>query len=144
MNIQNSLIQLEFELKRRNYSPCTISNYSDCLKSFFNNSTKNIKNLTTENSQNNFIKSIIFHVEELQKLKLSARTINLHINAIKTFGKLVLKYYISKEEIPRLKEPKSLPDPLSKEEIKRIFENEKNEKHLLLLQLTYSAGLRLS
>ena len=47
-------------------------------------------------------------------------------------------------DIKYSKTPKRLPIVLSKEEIKKLFENIKNSKHRLMVELMYSAGLRVS
>lgn len=47
-------------------------------------------------------------------------------------------------EVPRPKTPKLLPKMLSQAEIKKIFETTQNPKHLLMLQLCYGMGLRVS
>ena len=47
-------------------------------------------------------------------------------------------------EVPRPKKPKQLPKVLSVEEILRLFEVTSNLKHRLIVQMIYSAGLRLS
>jgi site-specific recombinase XerD len=46
--------------------------------------------------------------------------------------------------LPYSKVPKQLPEVLTKEEVKRIFEAIQNKKHLLMIKLMYSAGLRVS
>jgi site-specific recombinase XerD len=47
-------------------------------------------------------------------------------------------------DIPRPKTPKQLPKMLSKAEIKKVFKATENSKHLLMLQLCYGMGLRVS
>lgn len=42
------------------------------------------------------------------------------------------------------KVPEKMPPVLSKEEIKKLFESMSNEKHRLMIELLYSAGLRVS
>lgn len=45
--------------------------------------------------------------------------------------------------MPIKKKNKSLPDVLSKEEINKIIDSQKNLKHKLIIMLLYSSGLRL-
>jgi integrase/recombinase XerD len=71
----------------------------------------------------------------------SAATINLALSAIKFFySKVLPRDIISEQRRPR--QDKRLPVVLSKEEIKRMFTNENNFKHRLLLMMVYASGLR--
>lgn len=135
INTENSkeyLKVFKYELERRN---CTHKNYTECMRSFFK--------FCVEENNSDYLKAAQSWVNRLQWKKSSPKTINLHIAAIKRFSTLVLNERINDKDLPRLKEPKKLPDPFSKEEIKRIFELEKNKKHLLVLQVAYYGGLRL-
>jgi len=80
----------------------------------------------------------------LQELELEARTINLCISAIKFFYEAILGKSVTTADVPRMKEPKTLPEIFGRDEIKKILGGTKNEKHRLLLALTYGCGLRLS
>ncbi|MCO7113481.1 hypothetical protein NIB75_16170 [Bacteroides uniformis] len=70
---------------------------------------------------------------------------NMRINAIKFYYEQVKggkrQYYGG---ITRAKEYKSLPEVLSKNEIKRILAQISNIKHHCMISLVYSAGLRRS
>ncbi|MBX7059644.1 MAG: site-specific integrase [Leptospirales bacterium] len=62
-----------------------------------------------------------------------------------------LKFYFGKvrrvsigAEIPPVRRDRHLPVVLSREEVDRLLQQPKNEKHRLLLTLCYSAGLRVS
>jgi len=80
----------------------------------------------------------------LQKEKIKENHLNSRINAIKFYFEQVLHKPKLFFDIPRPKTPKLLPKILSKSEIKRIFETTENPKHLLMLQLSYGMGLRVS
>jgi site-specific recombinase XerD len=58
--------------------------------------------------------------------------------------KNVFEKNIAIEKIPYPKKKKTLPKVLSKEEIKIIFNETKNQKHRLIIQLIYSSGIRLN
>jgi site-specific recombinase XerD len=73
----------------------------------------------------------------------AASSINLAISAIKFFYKRVLKDDIIKEQ-RRPRKDERLPMVLSKTEVLKILDMEKNPKHRLLLMLVYSSGLRVS
>lgn len=66
------------------------------------------------------------------------------LNAIKFYFEQVLHKPDFFAEIPRPKKPSTLPKVLGQKEIKRIFDTVQNQKHLLMLQLCYGMGLRVS
>nr|MDD3720380.1 tyrosine-type recombinase/integrase [Candidatus Gracilibacteria bacterium] len=133
--MQNYLLDLERELKYRNYSPRTIEVYINCTEYFL----KYIKNDLSKISK----ETIIDFTIHLQTKNKAPKTINLYKDAIKFFLKEVLKLNLD-FEIKLSKEAKKLPVVLSKEEIQKILENTNNPKHKLLLSLSYASGLRVS
>jgi site-specific recombinase XerD len=70
-------------------------------------------------------------------------TLNVYHMAIRFLFTQVLdkKMWV---DIKYSKTPESLPEVLSKEEVRKIFENIKNPKHSFMITLMYSAGLRVS
>lgn len=58
------------------------------------------------------------------------------------FGKILRRRFFV--FIPRAKVEKRLPVVFNKEEVKKLLNSVKNEKHKLILSLIYSAGLRVS
>lgn len=79
-----------------------------------------------------------------RELKMSESGIHSRLNAIKFYFEKVLhkeKFFF---EIPRPKKPVLLPKLLSTAEIKKLFAACENKKHLLMLQLCYGMGLRVS
>jgi len=139
MKTSEAINQFSYELRRRNL---TTRNYVSCLEQVL----AFAKEITPagETSRERFLSLAKSWVSRLQWRHAAAKTINLHISAMRSFAELVLGFTIKKEELPRLKEPKSLPEPLDQVEIKKIFSLENNRKHLLILQVTYYGGLRLS
>lgn len=79
-----------------------------------------------------------------QKLKLSDREIHSRINAVKFYFEQVLHRPKMFFDIPRPKQPLSLPKMLSRSEIKKILEAPGNLKHRLMLKICYGMGLRVS
>ncbi|WP_152669335.1 tyrosine-type recombinase/integrase, partial [Chryseobacterium koreense] len=88
-----------------------------------------------ENHLNSRINAIKFYFEKV----LHREKMFFDIPRPKT-PKLLPKIF----DIPRPKTPKLLPKMLTKTEIKKIFEQTENAKHLLMLQLSYGMGLRVS
>lgn len=80
----------------------------------------------------------------INTLKISENQLHSRLNAVKFYFEQVLHKPDFFAEIPRPKKPSSLPKVLSAREIKRIFDAVRNRKHLLMLQLCYGMGLRVS
>ncbi len=75
---------------------------------------------------------------------MAERKLNGKINAIKFYFEQVMHKPKMFFDIPRPKKPQQLPKTLSKKEVRRIFEVTSNVKHLVVLQLCYGMGLRVS
>ncbi|MEM5564679.1 tyrosine-type recombinase/integrase [Psychroserpens sp. AS72] len=80
----------------------------------------------------------------VKTLKMKESKMNSKINAVKFYFEKVMHEPKMFFDIPRPKTPATLPKMLSKAEIKRLFNEVKNEKHLLILKLCYGMGLRVS
>lgn len=123
-------------LRSKRYSENTINTYSDALKSFLVfYKEKNVRDITNEDV-------IIYNNEYILKNNLSSSYQNQIVNAIKLFFSTILNTKIEIDKIHRPKNAKSLPNVLSKEEVKRILESLTNSKHRMMLSLIYSCGLR--
>ncbi len=88
------------------------------------------------------LKSYFLYCVEKENLK--ERKLNGKINAVKFYFEQVLHRPKMFFDIPRPKKPQTLPKMLTKREIKLIFKQVKNIKHLLALKLCYGMGLRVS
>lgn len=123
-------------LRSKRYSEKTIITYCDGLKSFlvFYNK-KPIQSIANEDV-------IIFNNEYIIKNNLSESYQNQIVNAIKLYFKIIRETKIDIEKIHRPKRAKTLPNVLSKEEVKAILEAPTNIKHKMMLSLIYSCGLR--
>lgn len=125
-------------LRSKRYSESTIKTYSEALKSFlvfYRN--KVIAEITNEDV-------IIYNNEFILKNNLSASYQNQIVNAIKLFFRTIENRKMDPELIHRPKNPKLLPNVLSKEEIKLILNAHSNGKHKTMLSLLYACGLRRS
>lgn len=123
----------------RNYSHSTIKSYQTCLRYYFDFLSS--QKVTIENGSN---EELVKHfLLQKQERGASSQTINLYLNAIKTFYKEIIK---SKERIDVhfAKTSNKLPVVLSHDEIERILEATANSKHRLIIALSYGAGLRVS
>lgn len=135
MQLKELLEKIEDELKLRNYSQKTIKSYLGCLSEYFHY-IKNIK----RNPNIQLIKNYLLGKQESGQ---SSQTINLHLNAIKYFYREIFKSSVS-VDLKFAKVSKKLPIVLSRNEIEKIIDSIRNEKHRLLIALSYGAGLRVS
>lgn len=88
------------------------------------------------------LKSYFLYCAKQEAMK--ERKLNSNINAVKFYFEQVLHRPKMFFDIPRPKKPKSLPKMLTPREIKLLFDQVENKKHLLALQLCYGMGLRVS
>ena len=123
-------------LQSRRYSDNTVKTYSEALKVFLlYYHDKSILEITNDDIIN-------FNNRHILANKLSASYQNQVVNAIKLFFRTMQNMKIDVTLIHRPKTPKLLPNVLSKEEVKQIFDATKNLKHRAMLSLIYACGLR--
>lgn len=135
MNLKELLGKIENELKLRGYSRKTIKSYLTCLLDYF----KFIKNVKKDPD----IALIKKYLLKKQERGQSGQTINLYLNAIKYFYREICKSSAN-VNLKYSKISNKLPVVLSKNEIERIISSIKNQKHKLLIALSYGAGFRVS
>jgi len=136
---QPALERLKEQLSLKMYSPNTIRTYSvEFAQLLYILKDTHVNSLTPERIRS----YILFRIREH---KLSENVIHSRLNAIKFYFEQVLhREKIFFKDIPRPKKKSILPDTLSKEEIKKIFTAVTNPKHLLMLQLGFGMGIRVS
>lgn len=124
------------EVKR--YSKHTIKSYTSMFSEFINyfNNT-NLDEITED------------HIKEFQLYLVKDKNIstsyqNQSINAIKFYYEHVLGRKKETYKLERPKKERKLPVVLSKKEVNDIFNQIDNIKHQCILNLIYSAGLRIS
>lgn len=126
-------------LEQKRYSPSTIKTYRAYFSDFMEyHKGRNIDRLKVPD-----INRYILHLVNEKKISVSQQ--NMRINAIKFYYEQVRggkrQYYGG---ITRAKEYKSLPEVLSRNEVRRILSCLANRKHRCMISLIYSAGLRRS
>ena len=121
------------------YSPNTIKCYcGEFVQLLVTLRDVNVDSLTPER-----LRSYMLYCTK--ELKLSENTLNSRMNAIKFYFEQVLtQEKLFFDEIPRPKKKELLPKVLNQKEIKRLFEQVDNIKHLVVLKLCYGMGLRVS
>lgn len=120
---------------RRGLSPRTIKTYFHCVQKFLRINKKELKFITKKDVEN--------YLFGLMEKGRPGNTVNVYLNAIKFFFDKVLKRQLT-VNITYSKTPKHLPEFLTKEEVVRLFEVIKNQKHLLMIKLMYATGMRVS
>jgi len=131
-----SLIEIiHQEMRLRNYSPKTFKAYTHVIEDLY----KKIKRPLRELEEND----IRAYVTSLHERGFSSQTVALSTNAINFLYRDVYK----RPGYVPLRHPKrsqKLPVILSRAEIERLLTQLKNNKHRLLLAISYAAGLRIS
>lgn len=132
------MADLEQKLVLKAYSPSTVKNYTSSLTQFLSFfESRNIRDITKEE-----IEAFVYH--QITKYGISESAQNTLINAVKAYYEHVLGRERTVYEIQRPKRSLTLPNILSKEEVKAILGSVENLKHRTVLMLIYSAGLRIS
>ncbi len=129
--------QMLIELKLNGYSTMTIKNYMNNINRFFEFIYKDPHDL-----EENDIKRYLFYL--VDQKNVSSSYVSQAVSSIKFFCKYVLKKHDLIVTLPIPRKLERLPSVLSQQEVYRILKAVKNVKHLAILTLTYSAGLRVS
>ena len=126
-------------LEQKRYSPSTVKTY----RAYFSDFMEYHKGLNIDRLKVADINRYILYLVNEKKISVSQQ--NMRINAIKFYYEQVRggkrQYYGG---ITRAKEYKSLPEVLSRNEVRRILSCLANRKHRCMISLIYSAGLRRS
>ena len=133
MEKNEAIDKLKTELKLRGFSPLTVRNYGFFVNKFLLKQDKEVEQLTEDDAK--------AYLAEMFDTK-SKNTIMLAAASLKFLYTEVLKKDFSKIKLP--KKDRSLPEVLTKEEVKSLINAADNEKSRLIISLLYSAGLRVS
>ncbi|WP_372935228.1 site-specific tyrosine recombinase/integron integrase [Mariniphaga sediminis] len=122
----------EDELRDRNYSENTISSYRSVLSQF----------LADFDTEPEYIseKEIKIYLRNSKSQSL----LKQRIGALKRFYQYVMKQPLKFKYIDYPRPEERLPEILSQAEVKRLFEACSNLKHLAILYIFYSTGMRKS
>ncbi|MFW6286036.1 MAG: tyrosine-type recombinase/integrase [Nanoarchaeota archaeon] len=137
MNNEEILIKLSEKLKLKGFSKQTIKVYVYNVSRFMIYFKKDIKFA----QKTNFEKYILILINKKFEENIIRQIIaSLNFTLLNVLNKDILSY----KKFPRPKKKKKLPKVLSKNQIKLIFENINNDKHKLMVEIIYSAGIRVS
>jgi len=132
---QDPILKLKQEMKLRKFSPKTIKSYLYYITDLLEYSSKNPKTVNSDDIRR--------YLENLADKGQSSSSLNIAHSAFKLyFEKILNRRFFA--NIPRAKQPKKLPETLTKEEVHQILGTIKNVKHKLMLGFMYSSGLRVS
>jgi integrase/recombinase XerD len=123
-------------LLSKRYSENTIKTYSDALSLFL----RYFHDKAIDDIENEDL--IYFNNDYILEQKLSSSFQNQIVNAIKLFYWARKGKKLDPELVHRPRRAKTLPNVLSKEEVKAILDSHNNLKHKVMLSLIYSCGLR--
>lgn len=122
------------DLKLGGYSPETIRAYTYHNKRFLKFIQKEPTKIKSQDIKE--------YLSYLTDKKHEPRTINSAYNSLKSYYQHFMNRRLF-NNIKRSKEPKDLPQILTRDEIIRIIDNIKNLKHKLMIELLYSSGIRV-
>ena len=112
-----------------------MESYIYCVKKFLIFCRKEPKSITKQD-----IKDYLNILADKNK---SGSTINVYLNALKFLVEEVFNRNLN-VKVKYSKIPKTLPVVLTKEEVFRLISSIKNPKHMLMIKLMYSSGLRVN
>lgn len=132
VNPSESLIR---EMKRRRYSNQTIKTYVGCLERFLKWCRKPVNKITK--------KDVRLFLEKYSDEGKAGSTLNVNLMCLKFYFEQVLgrKMWV---DIKYSKVLKKIQRVLSKKEVRRLIGQIDNWKHKLMIELMYSAGMRVS
>jgi integrase/recombinase XerD len=133
---QKQFVKYSQYLQSKRYSQNTIKTYTDALKTFLRFYTNKVSSQITNDD------IILFNNDYILKNRFSSSFQNQVVNALKLFFRVIENRSIDPQLIHRPKQPKALPNVLSKEEVKVLLEAPTNLKHRAMLSLIYACGLR--
>ena len=124
------------EMRLRNYSPGTIKTYLQHMTEF----TRHFGRSPSELGRDD-VKRYLLHMTEERRVSASYR--DQAVSALKFFYGKVLHKKIVIDDLPRPKKEFKLPAVLNNNEVSRLFAAVRNRKHLAILMLIYSSGMRV-
>ncbi|MBI4135362.1 tyrosine-type recombinase/integrase [Candidatus Uhrbacteria bacterium] len=128
------MARLRQEMRLRKFSQKTIKSYllyiEACLR-FVRKSPREVDGADVRN-----------YLDNLATTGKSASTLNTAYSALQFyFGKILCRKFFV--HIPRAKKPHTLPEVLSKEEVRRMIDCVENQKHKCMIQILYGTGVRV-
>jgi integrase/recombinase XerD len=125
------------QMELKNFSKGTQTTYFSAINKLCAHFGREPEEITTQE-----VEDYIILLQE-EKI-LSPSTIHSYINAFKFLFNKALNRRVDRFDIDNRKSPKTLPEILSVNEVKRIIQSADNLRRKVILLLAYSSGLRAS
>jgi len=122
---------VEEECKLLGYSPKTITNYIFHVNKY----------ISSGKTPREYLLGLIENGKSDETVRLAGFAIKFYLTILTKDSSEILSVL---NDIPNVKREKKLPIILSKEEIESMIKSTKNINHRLIIQVGYSAGLRVS
>jgi site-specific recombinase XerD len=124
------------DLRRRNYSPDTIRGYIRAVQQFAEYFGRSPEQMGAEELRR-------YQLYLLHERKFALGTVENNISALRFLYRKTLKRHdLAFDDLPFLKQPRTLPTVLSQDEVTRLIEAAPNRMHRMLLMLLYATGMR--
>lgn len=132
-----AVVALEQCLQLKRYSFRTIKSYKGCFRNFIRHYDDTKPSDITREQIDQYIHYLIKekHITESYQNQIVSAILHFYLDVVKQEAKV--------ERLFRPKKPQKLPHVLTEDEVVRLLGSVDNKKHLLILMLIYSAGLRL-
>ena len=118
------------------YSKSTIKNYTTAFSRFLLDCEKKEKTLELETIRN--------YLSVISKQDIAYQTLNRHYSAIQFwYEKVARKGKFVLQGLHRPRKTSTLPKVMSSRQVKKLFLQVQNTKHLCMLYLAYGGGLRI-
>ena len=135
LEVEKELKRLKNRMSIAHLSKATIVSYARGLKKLSNFSKSNPRHLEYDE----IIDYLVYLKDDLG---LQWRTIKLYVAGLRYYYSEIVEDTELSSRIPYPKEKPSLPQVMSRESLKQVFEGCQNYKHRVMFRLMYSAGLR--
>jgi len=140
MNIEKLLLEFEQKLILQRYSLNSIRNYKSAVKSFLETAEKKFSH-PNELNEEMIEKYVLWKVQE-HKVGVSHQ--RMIIASIDKFYKSLYNRKLDIKHLYPSRKSHSLPNYLTKEEVRKLIAKVENIKHRCIIKLLYGSGLRLS
>jgi len=136
MSVSPLRAQFIDQLRVKGYSECTVENYVSAVAAVSRRFGKSPLLLTTDE-----VRQYLLHL--LEERKFAPATVNLHLDSIKTFFRLMAPASTVMGGFSHVKNGRRIPLVLSLAECRRMIEVTTNLKHKAIIMVLCTAGLRL-
>jgi len=134
---QQLLARMTVDMRMRGMSPHSVDVYIRCVRFF-------LEWLEKEGGELDESTARAYLIHLIREGRLSTGTVNMYNAAIRFFYAVTLNRTMNYLQLPRFKRHKTLPEILTREEIKRLIHDCRNLKHKAFFLLAYGGGLRVS